>query len=176
MERIIITVPLTVGVTTRLRMNSQREMASWAPAETSSSVVSVAGPPSATAVMQNGIAKAAVNIGSTAPAPTKPSRRTCNSVERPTTTSEAKTIHTTYGSPRSDALATITGVTSSVADAIRPNCAPRPRVVRSGGRSCACSGGVRKPPEPPTGVVGGSRLGGAHLTAGGATSEPAGTL
>ena len=137
MERIIITVPPTVGVTTRRRMNSQREMASWATAATSSSVVNVAGPPPCTAVMQNGIAKAAVNIGSTAPAPTKPSRRTCNSVERPTTTSEAKTIHTTYGSPRSDALATITGVTSSVADAIRLNCAPKPRVVRNGGRSCA---------------------------------------
>ena len=61
------------------------------------SVVSVAGPPSTTAVMQNGMAKAAVNIGSTAPAPTGPSRRTCRIVDRPQTRSEAKTIHTRVG-------------------------------------------------------------------------------
>ena len=94
MDRIIITAPPTVGVTIRLRMNSHLEIASWISAETMTSVVSVAGPPSATAVMQNGMAKAAVNIGSTAPAPTGPSRRTCRIVDRPQTRSEAKTIHT----------------------------------------------------------------------------------
>ena len=94
MERIIITVPPTMGVTMRRRINSQREMASWARAETITSVAKVAGPPSATAVMQNGMANAAVNIGSTAPAPTAPRRRTWISVDRPTTIREAKTIHT----------------------------------------------------------------------------------
>ena len=40
MERIIITVPPTMGVTMRRRMNSQREMASWARAETITGVTS----------------------------------------------------------------------------------------------------------------------------------------
>ena len=124
MDRIIITVPPTVGVTIRLRMNSHLEIASWISAETMTSVVSVAGPPSATAVMQNGMAKAAVNIGSTAPAPTGPSRRTCRIVDRPQTRSEAKTIHTRYESSRPEALATMTGVTSKVAEAMRLNCRP----------------------------------------------------
>ena len=74
--------------------------------------------------MQKGMAKAAVNIGSTAPAPTNPSLRTWMIVESPTTTSEANTIQVTYDPPRSAAFATITGVTSSVAEAIRLNCSP----------------------------------------------------
>ena len=76
MESIIIIVPPTVGVTIRLRMNSHLEITSWITAQTITSVMRVAGPPSTTAVIQNGMAKAAVNIGRTAPAPTGPSRRT----------------------------------------------------------------------------------------------------
>jgi hypothetical protein len=94
MDSIIITVPPTVRVTILLRMNSHLEINSWTTAVTITRVVSVAGPPSITAVMQNGIEKAAVNIGATAPAPTGPNLRTCTSVPTPTTTSEAKTIHT----------------------------------------------------------------------------------
>ena len=59
------------------------------------SAVRVAGPPSpptATAEMQKGMEKAAVNIGSTAPAPTGPMRRTCSRVAAPQTSSEANTI------------------------------------------------------------------------------------
>ena len=56
------------------------------------SVASVAGPPSTTAVMQKGIANAAVNIGSTAPPPTGPSLLTWISVDTPTTRSDANTI------------------------------------------------------------------------------------
>ena len=52
----------------------------------------MAGPPSATAEMQKGMEKAAVNIGSTAPAPAGPMRRTWSSVATPQTTSEANTI------------------------------------------------------------------------------------
>ena len=74
--------------------------------------------------MQNGMEKAAVNSGRTDPAPTGPSRRTCSSVASPTTTRDAKTIHARYGSPLPDALATMTGVTSRVAEAIRLNCNP----------------------------------------------------
>ena len=92
MERIIITVPLIVGVMIRRRMNSHLEITSWNAAEARISVVRVAGPPSTSAVMQNGMEKAAVNSGSTAPAPTGPSRRTCSNVATPTTTSVAKTI------------------------------------------------------------------------------------
>ena len=95
MESIIITVPPTVGVTILLRMNSHLEMTTWITAETMTRVVRVAGPPSTTAVMQKGMANAAVNMGRTAPAPAGPSRRTCNRVDRPTTTREATTIHTT---------------------------------------------------------------------------------
>ena len=47
-------------------------------------------------------------------------------VDNATTTSEANTIHVTYESPSFEAFATITGVTSSVADAIRLNCSPYP--------------------------------------------------
>ena len=93
MERIIITVPLIVGVTIRRRKNSHLEITNWKAADARISVVSVAGPPSTSAVIQNGIEKAAVNSGSTAPAPTGPSRRTCSNVATPTTTSVAKTIH-----------------------------------------------------------------------------------
>ena len=92
-ESIIITVPPTVGVTSRLSRNSHLEITSWMIPETNTRVIRVAGPPSTTAVMQNGIEKAAVNIGRTAPAPTGPTRFTCSSVESPTTISEAKTIH-----------------------------------------------------------------------------------
>ena len=45
-------------------------------------------------------------------------------VESPTTTREANTIQVTYEPPRSAAFATMTGVTSRVADAIRLNCRP----------------------------------------------------
>ena len=95
MERIMITVPLTTGVTSRRRMNSHLATMNWNAAEASTSVVSVAGPPSTTAVMQKGMEKAAVKNGSTAPAPTGPRRRTCTSVEMPTTSSDANTIHVT---------------------------------------------------------------------------------
>ena len=124
MERIIITVPPTVGVTILLRMNSHLEMTSCTTADTSTSVVSVAGPPSTTAVMQKGMAKAAVNMGRTVPAPTGPRRRTCSRVARPHTNREAKTIHVRYASPLPDSWATTTGVTSSAAEAIRLNCSP----------------------------------------------------
>ena len=117
MERIIITVPTTVGVTIRRTMTSHYEMASCITAETRTNAVSVDGPPSATAVMQNGVAKMAVNMGKTAPAPTGPSRRTCTIVDRPQTRSEAKTIQMRKESSRPEALATMTGVTSRVAEA-----------------------------------------------------------
>ena len=93
MERIIITVPPTVGVTNRRRMNSHLEMTIWMTPDTRTRVVRVAGPPSTTAVIQNGMEKAAVNMGRTAPAPTGPRRRTCTRVERPTAINDAKTIH-----------------------------------------------------------------------------------
>ena len=114
-------MPPTVGVTTRRSMNNHLETTSWAMAATSTRVLKVAGPPSTAAVMQKGMETAAVNIGSMAPAPNGPMRRTCSRVDRPTTTSEAKTIQSRYDSPRSDALATITGVTNRVAAAIRLN-------------------------------------------------------
>ena len=92
MDRIIITIPPTVGVTILLRMNSHLETINWTAAVTRTSVVRVAGPPSTTAVMQNGMENAAVNIGAIEPAPTGPRRRTCSKVDNPTTRREAKTI------------------------------------------------------------------------------------
>lgn len=137
MDRIIITVPPTIGVTTRRRMKSHLDMTSCVTAAIRTSVASVAGPPSATAAMQNGIENAAVNIGSTAPPPTGPIRRTCTSVDTPTTSSDANTIHVRYASSIPAASDTTTGVTSRVADAIRLNCAPSPSDESSGGLSCA---------------------------------------
>ena len=93
-ESIIITVPPRVGVTSRLRINSHLEIIIWMTAVTSTRVINVAGPPSTTAEMQNGMEKAAVNMGRSAPAPIGPSRRTCSNVDTPTTIREAKTIHT----------------------------------------------------------------------------------
>ena len=93
-ERIIITVPPTVGVTMRRKMNSHREITSWTIAAARINVVNVAGPPSTSAVMQNGMENAAVKNGRTVAAPIGPSRRTCTKVAAPTTSSEAKTIHT----------------------------------------------------------------------------------
>ena len=55
MERIIITVPLIVGVTIRRRKNSHLEIISWKAADARISVVSVAGPPSTSAVIQTGL-------------------------------------------------------------------------------------------------------------------------
>ena len=92
MERIIITVPPTVGVTMRRKMKSHFEIINWQMPETTTNIPRVAGPPSTTAVMQNGIENAAVNIGSTARPPIGPMRRTCSSVVMPTTISDAKTI------------------------------------------------------------------------------------
>ena len=94
MDSIISTVPPTVGVTIRRRTNSHLEMAIWPIAQTMTKVVNVASPPSTTAGMQKGIEKAAVNMGSTALAPTGPIRRTCTSVDTPATSREAKTIQT----------------------------------------------------------------------------------
>ena len=116
-------------------MNSQREIASCVTAEISTSAASVPGPPSATAAMQNGIENAAVNIGSTAPPPIGPNRRTWISVDTPTTTSDANTIQIRYASSIPAASDTTTGVTSSVADAIKLNCAPSPSDESSGGLS-----------------------------------------
>lgn len=76
-------------------MNSHLETTSCAPAVASTRVVSVAGPPSATAEMQKRIENAAMNMGATTPAQTGPTRRTHISVDTPTTSSDAKTIHTT---------------------------------------------------------------------------------
>ena len=92
MERIIITVPPTVGVTMRRKMKSHFEIINWQMPETTTSIARVAGPPSTTAVIQKGIEKAAVNMGSTACPPIGPMRRTCRSVVMPTTIREAKTI------------------------------------------------------------------------------------
>ena len=91
-ERIIITVPLTIGVTTLRSRKSHLEMTSWKMAEAMISVASVAGPPSTTAVMQKGMAKAAVNMGRTALPPTGPAVFTWISVDSPTTSSDANTI------------------------------------------------------------------------------------
>ena len=102
-------------------MNSHLEMTSWRRPDTRIRVVRVAGPPSTTAVMQNGMEKAAVNIGRTAPDPTGPIRRTCTNVERPTAISEAKTIQVKYEPSIPDALATTTGVTSRLAEAKKLN-------------------------------------------------------
>ena len=109
------TVPPTTGVTMRRSMNSHLEMAIWPMPQTMTRAASVAGPPSETASMQKGMEKAAVNMGSIAPAPTTPTRRTCIIVVRPATSRDAKTTHTRYESSRPDALATTTGVTKSVA-------------------------------------------------------------
>ena len=94
MDSIISTVPPTVGVTMRRRANSHLEMRIWPIPQTMTKAASVAGPPSTTAEMQKGIEKAAVNMGSTAPPPTGPMRRTCTSVDMPATSREAKTIQT----------------------------------------------------------------------------------
>ena len=141
MDNIIITVPPTIGVTMRLSKKSHFDTASWMTAETITSVVNVAGPPSTTAVMQKGIANAAVNIGRTTPPPNGPTRRAWIKVEIPTTTKDAKTIQLTYQSPRPDACATITGVTSNVAEAKRLNCNPSPAVVEIGGFSSTSNRG-----------------------------------
>jgi len=50
----ISTVPLTCGVTTRRRYESRRPMTIWNSPETTTSAASVAGPPLASARMQNG--------------------------------------------------------------------------------------------------------------------------
>ena len=141
MDRIIITVPPTIGVTIRLSKNNHFETASWITAEMITSVVNVAGPPSTTAVIQNGIANAAVNIGRTTPPPIGPTRRAWIRVEIPTTTNDAKTIQLMYQSPRPDAWATITGVTNNVAEAKRLNCKPSPAVVGIGGFSSTSNRG-----------------------------------
>ena len=78
----------------RRRTNSHLEMIIWPIPQEMTRAVSVAGPPSTTAPMQKGMEKAAVNMGSTAPAPTGPTRRTCNSVDTPATSRDAKTIQT----------------------------------------------------------------------------------
>ena len=141
-DRIIITVPPTIGVTIRLSKNNHFETASWITAEMITSVVNVAGPPSTTAVIQNGIANAAVNIGRTTPPPRGPMRRAWIRVEIPTTTNDANTIQLMYQSPKPDACATITGVTNNVAEAKRLNCNPSPAVVGTGGFSSTSNRGV----------------------------------
>ena len=121
MESIISTVPPTTGVTTRRMTKSHLVIASCPMPQTMTRAASVSGPPSETAVMQKGMAKAAVNIGSIEPAPTSPTRRTCNSVHSPAISSDANTIHTRKLSSRPDALETTMGVTRSVAAAFRLN-------------------------------------------------------
>ena len=121
MDSIISTVPPTTGVTMRRKTNSHLEMTIWPSPHTMTSAASVPGPPSDTALMQNGMENAAVNMGNMDPVPTRPTLRTCTSVDTPATSRDAKTTHTRNESSRPDALATTTGVTNSVADAMRLN-------------------------------------------------------
>ena len=89
----MITMPPASGVTTRRRMTTHLETMICTTPVTTTRVSSVPGPPSTTAVMQKGMETAAVNIGSSAPAPTGPTRRTWTKVDNPTTIREAKTTH-----------------------------------------------------------------------------------
>ena len=131
----IITVPYTVGVMIRLMLNSHLEKMIWNAAETSTRVVIVVGPPSTSAMMQNGMAAKDVYTGKTAPVPMGPSRTTCSNVDTPITTSVANTSHSRKASLPPDPLTTITGPTSVSMEATTVNCKPTPAATRAGGLS-----------------------------------------
>ena len=89
---IISTVPPTSGVTTRLRTNSHLAMRIWKAAVTRTRLVSVAGPPSTSAMMQNGMEMKDVRMGRTSPVPMRPMLATCSRVVMPMVASVAKII------------------------------------------------------------------------------------
>ena len=71
-ESIIITVPPSTGVTSRLRRNSHLEIINWVAEVTSTRVINVAGPPSTTAEMQNGMGESRREHGQHRSGPDRP--------------------------------------------------------------------------------------------------------
>ena len=89
----MITVPVTVGVRIRRNSESRAERANWKSDEMTTRVASIAGPPSATAVMQTAMKTGEPVITSAYPAPTRPSRTACSTVTAPPSTIAVNTAH-----------------------------------------------------------------------------------
>ena len=78
-----ITVPETVGVSTRRNSERRSDRTIWNSAAAATSVASNGGPPSATAVMQTAMKAPELPIMSTWPMPMRPSRTVCITVAAP---------------------------------------------------------------------------------------------
>ena len=95
----MITVPHTVGVSTRRSSDKRAERANWNRAETVTSVASSPGPPSAIAVTQTAMKAAEVPISRTCPEPTRPIRTAYSTVVTPLIASAANVAHDRKPSP-----------------------------------------------------------------------------
>ena len=89
----IRTVPATVGVIIRRRSESREINANWKIAETAMRLDSIAGPPSASVVMQTAMKAEAEATMSGYPDPNRQIRRVCRIMPRPHTTRLAKNSH-----------------------------------------------------------------------------------
>ena len=87
----MMTVPATVGVRIRRKKDRFTEMENWPREERATSVASIAGPPSASAVMQTAMNAPEVPISRTYPAPIRPNRTACRMVVAPLIRTAANT-------------------------------------------------------------------------------------
>ena len=131
----MMTVPETVGV--RMRRNSARrtDRRIWKSAEMTTSVASIAGPPSATAVMQTPMKAAELPMTSTWPPPIRLMRTDCNAVVTPEIATAANTAHATDASGASAARITTMGNRIGTATVRTTSCRPRPKESAAGGFS-----------------------------------------
>ena len=131
----MITVPETVGVTMRRNSARRADSRSWKSAETTTRVASIAGPPSATAVMHTPMKAAELPITSTWPPPIRPMRSDCNAVVTPEIATAANTAHTTDASGAPAARITTVGNSMGTATVRTASCRPRPKESAAGGLS-----------------------------------------
>ena len=87
----IMTVPVTVGVSTRRNSESRAEKANWKSARAITSVTSRPGPPAASAATLTAIAAPGVPMARIWPAPNRPARNAWSIVVAPHAATEANT-------------------------------------------------------------------------------------
>ncbi len=93
------TVPETTGVMIRRSNGSQAASANWNSDETTMRLASMAGPPSASAVIEMAMKLGVVPEMNICPTPNRPIRTACRAVMPPLMISAAKTAHDRYLSP-----------------------------------------------------------------------------
>ena len=133
----MITVPETAGVSSRRNSGSRADTRSCNRAEITTSVASIAGPPSATAVTLIPTKALELPMTSMWPPPIRPKRTACSAVVRPLIATAANTAQATRDSEAPAIRITAVGSRIGTVTVIRPSCRPRPAASAAGGWSSA---------------------------------------